>query len=131
MFEIGYSKFGPKDDIEGLDEVDLTFTNFSAGIQYGGFGDRSRLDTVRILPYAFVMVGAYQVEGQVTVGGGLLPTPVTVDDSSTEFGLAVGGGINIKVTDSVGVQADVHFHNVDSGDWLNWATPSGGVYFSF
>ena len=117
-------------------EGEVRFTNFSAGIQYGGgigsgaFGLNSR----RIMPYGFFLVGAYHVDQVVldqsassfTVTANA-PQPALLNVSETKPGFAAGGGLNVRLSDHLLLQADVHLHWVDlDGTSLGERTPPLG-----
>ena len=57
----------------------------------------------------------------------------------TDFGFAFGGGVNVKLGDSWGLQGDIHIHGVhEKGTGANalqnndyFISPAAGIYFRF
>ena len=144
--EVGHNRVSLDDTLRTACEAvlgscsgELKFTNVSAGLQYGGSGDGGalRMSALRVLPYVYATIGAYQVDGALTATG--LPEILRFDDvDATYLGLGFGSGVNFRVGEGWGVQGDVRVHAVrpseDSRDLLDWAhfvTPSVGVWFSF
>jgi len=126
-------------------EGDLRLTNFSAGIQYGGFGGQGPfgLSGGRLQPYGFVTAGVYQATelvlqqaaGNFTITAAT-PQPAIVDVAESHFGLNAGGGLNVRLNRYLGVHGDVHLHRVRLNDsglpvWVSFVTPSVGIWVAF
>jgi hypothetical protein len=128
--EIGQSRFKPSGDLAAFCaafdlDCRLKVNHYSIGLQWGGFGTRGALglSRARVLPYGFIALGSYRA------------TAEDLDaDEERRTGFNAGFGLNIRFTDNVGLQVDVHAHSVrpDADDERQyWVTPSVGVWVGF
>jgi opacity protein-like surface antigen len=87
----------------------------------------------RIVPFGQFLLGlvhaSLSIEGSATVGG----RTITVDesDSDSEFGMQLGGGVNIGVTDSLGLRAGASWGRVFEEDASNVLFVGAGVVLGF
>ena len=127
--EIGQTRFKVIDTIDLFcPDCRLDVDHMSVGVQYGGFGDEGALglSNARVLPYGFVALGWYSLGGQLA---GDLDFP-----SKRQVGFNAGFGINVRVNEHFGIQADVHLHSVSFDEGLDtdyWIAPQGGIWVSF
>jgi hypothetical protein len=135
---------------------DIRFTNYSAGLQYGGSVDRGAfgMNSRRFLPYVFGTAGAYHVEQEVLerfvrrftfsadIDANGAQQPSLVNVARTKFGMSAGGGLNVRVSEHVLIQADMHVHGVNarslllasdtpSSGWQWFVTPTVGLWVGF
>ena len=127
--ELGQTKFKPAQGDEAFcPECVLEINHLSLALQYGGYGGRGALglSNARVLPYGFIGLGWYDFGGE----------PADQFDFMDERrrGLTGGFGINIRITDHFGLQADVHVHGVSPEEGVDteyWVTPQGGIWVGF
>lgn len=131
--EIGQAKFKASQDSQVFcPGCVLEINHFSVGLQYGGYGGQGALglSSARVLPYGFIGIGWYDFAGDLE------------DQFDFQFdflderrmGLTGGFGINIRLSDHFGLQADVHVHGVspvEGVDSAYWFTPHGGIWVGF
>jgi opacity protein-like surface antigen len=109
-------------------EGDLSILMFMGGARY------SVRNNPALAPFAHALLGGVRgsvsVTGSATVGGQTFSA--TESDSSTEFGLLAGGGIDLRLTDRAGLRIGADFLRlfVDEGD-ANGFRFTAGVVFPF
>ena len=88
-----------------------------------------------VQPFAQVLVGGVnasaEAEGRVTMGGQTI-FETSESESSTNFGMQIGGGATIWLGEKIGVRAAVDYLTVfaeESG--VNAVRVAGGVVFGF
>ncbi len=128
--EFGRSQFAPNTELSALCDVadvgcTLRFDHLSAGLQWGGFGDRGALglSNANVRPYGFIAIGAYTLSGDLADA-----------DNTRKLGINGGFGFNIAIQEHVGIQADIHIHALRpeaEEQWNLWAVPSIGVWVAF
>ncbi|HEX5707089.1 MAG TPA: outer membrane beta-barrel protein [Pyrinomonadaceae bacterium] len=77
-------------------EVRSNLHNFLGGVQF-----RDNAKEKKVKPFAHVLAGA--AHATFDVRG--LATPLDIDDSETGFAMAVGGGLDFRVSDRIDIRA--------------------------
>lgn len=127
----GYKSINETQTISGVAvtaEGDLSIHMFMGGVRYAVRNNPAAV------PFAHVLLGGVRgsvsVTGSATVGGQTFST--SESDSSTEFGLLAGGGIDVRLTDRVGLRLGADYLRlfVDEGG-ANGLRFTAGVVFPF
>ena len=132
--EIGQTKFKASQDSQVFcPGCVLEINHFSVGLQYGGYGGQGALglSNARVLPYGFIGIGWYEFASDPEDQFDFL---FDFLDEKRRVGLTGGFGINIRLSDHFGLQADVHVHGVSPVEGVNtayWFTPQGGIWVGF
>ena len=118
VFQVGgnYKSFEESFTLGGVTATataDLKVHEFLGGVRVNA---RS---TNAIVPFGHVLVGA--INGSVetsatTTGGGLPPLAISDEDSGTDLGLEVGGGVNFGLSEDVGLRVGVDYLRVFGED---------------
>ncbi len=88
-----------RDENLGFD-VDLSLHAFGAGARWSSRAGR------RIIPFLQVLAGAVRARAKAVVLG------VQIGDSSTRFTLQPGGGVNVRVTDALGLVGQIDYRRI-------------------
>lgn len=108
--------------------ADLKVHQFMGGI-------RANARTRAVTPFAEFLVGGVNgsasVEGSV-VGGGQTFFSTSESESSTNFAMQAGGGVNVNLTDSLGIRAAGSYLRLfDEDESLNGYRFAAGVVLGF
>ena len=134
VFEVGgdYKSVSETVTVLGLTSTftaELSIHEFMAGIRLNAHPNPT------VTPFGQILVGGLRgsgsVSGSVTVGG---QTIVSASDalSGTDLGLQIGGGINLRISDSVGIRAGADYIRIFAeGESTNWFRFGGGAVISF
>jgi hypothetical protein len=109
-------------------EGDLSIHMFMGGVRYAVRSNPS------VTPFAHALLGGVRGSATVTGSGTVGGQTFTVEesDSSTEFGLLAGGGVDIRLSDRAGLRVGADFLRlfVDEGG-ANGFRFTAGVVFPF
>jgi opacity protein-like surface antigen len=120
VFQVGgnYKNFEESFTIGGVTATttaDLKIHEFLGGLRLNARNDSA------IVPFAQVLVGGINGSAEVSVSStvpGIPPIDFTEEDSGTDFGLEIGGGVNFGLTEAVGLRVGADYLRVfeeDSG----------------
>jgi opacity protein-like surface antigen len=92
-------------------EADLKVHQFLGGVRL------SARDNPRLVPYGQLLVGGINGSLELTTTSTIPGIPAfSQEDSSTNFGLVLGGGVNFGVTDRTGVRFGVDYLRIFEED---------------
>lgn len=134
VFQVGgnYKTFEESVSVGGgtfTAEVDLDIYQFLGGVRLNA------RDNPRLVPYGQLLVGAINGSVELTTTSTIPGIPsFSEEDSSTNFGLLFGGGVNFGVTENTGIRFGVDylriFEDEDEGGGSNVFRFHVGVVFS-
>jgi opacity protein-like surface antigen len=91
--------------------ADLAVHEFLGGVRL------SARDNPRLVPYGQVLVGAFNGSIELTATSTIPGIPsFSEEDSTTNFGLELGGGVNFGVAEKVGIRFGVDYIRVFADD---------------
>ena len=110
-------------------KVDFKVHEFMGGVRVHAHPNST------VIPFAQFIVGGVngsaKVEGSVT-GGGQTFFSTSTSDSSTDFGMQMGGGVTVWLNKSLGIRGAADYIRVlGDGEDLNAWRAAGGVVFGF
>lgn len=109
--------------------ADVNIHTFMGGMRF------SARNVPRFAPFGQLLVGgvrgSFEAEGSTTVAG--RTTTVSESESSTDFGLDVGGGVNMMVTDRIGARGAASYLRIfgEDNDGVNAFRLGVGIVVSF
>jgi hypothetical protein len=114
-FDETVTEFGVRVDVE----ADVDVHTIMGGVRINA------RPTPRVTPFGQILFGmargSFRIEGTTTVAGRQIT--LSESESETEFAIDAGGGVNINVTDSVGIRIN--------GSYIRIGTDDGGNGFRF
>ena len=123
----GYKSFEETETFSGVQvtaEADLSVHTFMGGVRY--HVRRNPAAT----PFAHVLLGGVRGSATVTATGG--GQTFDESESSTDFGLLAGGGVNIRLNDRFGLRVGADFLRIFADDEdANGFRFTAGVVFPF
>lgn len=123
----GYKSLQETETFSGVQvsaEVDLSVHTFMGGVRY-----HVRRNPAAI-PFAHVLLGGVNGSATVTLTGG--GESFDESESSTDFGLLAGGGVNIRLNDRFGLRVGADFLRIFAEDeGANGFRFTAGVVFPF
>lgn len=107
----------------------LGVTNIGAGLQFGPTTTRE------VAPFGYVTLGLYRVGASADVNGWDGPLDIRVSKTENEFGVSIGGGFRLALTERWGVFAEARysgftFRRNDTG-WASLLTGAASLAFGF
>jgi len=122
-FDQGDNQFGTRVDVN----VDLNVHTFMGGIRM------SARQQPRFVPYAQVLFGLARgsgtVKGQATVAGRTIS--ISESESDSDFAFDAGGGVNFRMSDSLGLRVGAGYLRIGGGDGGNAFRFGVGVVVPF
>lgn len=113
--------------VTGKADVDLKVHSFMGGA-------RLSAPMSAITPFAQVLVGGINAsaDGSTSVtGGGTTIFSASGSESSTEFAMQVGGGVNVKMTDRIGLRVGADYIRIFADEGANAFRLGVGAVFPF
>jgi len=118
VFEVGgsYKSISASEtflDVTGTATVDLRVHEFMGGVRFNA------RPNAQLVPFGQVLVGAVngsaKISGSASIGGTTIFS-TSEEESATNLGLQVGGGLNFLLTERVGVRVGVDYLRVFEED---------------
>ena len=99
--------------------ADMTFASALGGIRLGRLSGKAR-------PFVQVLTGATRAKVAMSIGS------ISFDESKDFFTIQPGAGVDIGVTDSIGIRIQADYRNVQHGNkWKAQYRGVAGVVFAF